>query len=121
MAKILVVDDDATNRLLLATILEAGKHAVLEAAGGDQALELARSERPDIVIADFHMPGMHGVDFIRRLREDAATADIRVIIHTATKDTAIRQFVDDVGVYGVLPKPFEPGDVVRIIAEVLES
>jgi two-component system, cell cycle sensor histidine kinase and response regulator CckA len=122
VATILVADDNATNRLLLSTILEAREHVVLEAGSGDQAWAIAKERQPDLTVVDLHMPGLHGVELIKRLRSHALTASIKVVIYSATTtDVGLRQFMKDVAVDAVLPKPSEPNEVIRIIEEALAT
>ncbi|TMH87341.1 MAG: response regulator [Betaproteobacteria bacterium] len=70
MAKILIVDDRPTNRQFLLTLLGYTGHRLLEAADGAEALDLARAERPDLVITDILMPTMDGYEFVQQLRAD---------------------------------------------------
>ena len=83
MSTILVVDDRPTNREFAATLLGYKGHVVLEAADGAEALEAVRIHRPDLVIADVLMPLMDGYEFVRRLREDPAARETRVVFWTA--------------------------------------
>lgn len=80
--KILAVDDAPTNLRLLGRALGA-EHDVLAAPDGLTALDLARSERPDLILLDIMMPGLDGLEVCRRLKADPATADIPVIFITA--------------------------------------
>ncbi|MBW8869017.1 MAG: response regulator, partial [Acidobacteria bacterium] len=83
MATILVVDDLSANRDFVVTLLRYHQHRVIEAADGAQALDAARSERPDLVITDVLMPVMDGYELFRQLRLAPATADVPVIFYTA--------------------------------------
>ena len=74
MATILIVDDRSSNRQFLTTLLGYGGHRLLEAVNGAQALEIARVERPDLVITDILMPTMDGFEFTQRLRSDSELA-----------------------------------------------
>jgi DNA-binding NarL/FixJ family response regulator len=84
MISILVVDDRATDRDLLATVLRHAGYTVLEAGTGEVGLSLARGERPDLIVADTLMPAMDGYELVRELRSESTTADIPVIFYTAT-------------------------------------
>jgi DNA-binding NarL/FixJ family response regulator len=84
MISILVVDDRATDRDLLATVLRDAGYTVLEAGTGEVGLSLARGERPDLIVADTLMPAMDGYELVRELRSESTTADIPVIFYTAT-------------------------------------
>jgi two-component system cell cycle response regulator len=89
-ARVLVVDDVEVNVRLLEAKLSSEYFTVIGASGGAQALELARSERPDIVLLDVMMPEMDGFEVCRRLKADPATADIPVVMVTALSEVADR-------------------------------
>ena len=74
MARILLVDDDAENRALLAQLLSHRGHSTLEAGDGAEALARVRAQAPDLVIADILMPTMDGLEFVRQIRSDPAIA-----------------------------------------------
>src|SRR2546422_728587 len=84
MATILIVDDHARNREFLTTLLSYGNHRLLDASDGAKALELVRSDRPDLVISDILMPTMDGLEFARQLHRDPAIAHTPIIFYTAT-------------------------------------
>jgi CheY-like chemotaxis protein len=122
VATILVADDDPRNRLLLATVLEAYGHVVIEAASGIAALALAREHRPDLAIVDLNMPDIDGIGVIRRLRDDPATATVKVLINSATADPLGADAVGKMLVVdGVLPKPSDPLEIVRIVSAALSG
>ena len=83
MTKILVVDDNATNRKLLVTWLGSAGYLTVEAVDGSDGLSTARREKPDLVVSDILMPTMDGYEFVRRLRGEAALAHTPVIFYTA--------------------------------------
>src|SRR5512145_1893472 len=83
MATILIVDTRSTDRQLYLTLLSSFGHRVLEAGDGVQALELARTELPDLVITDIVMPNMDGFTLARRLRAEPLLAGVPVIFQTA--------------------------------------
>jgi CheY-like chemotaxis protein len=120
VARILVADDNASNRLLLSTVLEARDHVVLEAGTGNQALAIAQERQPELLIVDLYMPGLHGVELVKRLRSHELTESIKVVIYTATTtDAAMRQFIHDFAIDAVLPKPSEPSEIIRIVEQAL--
>ena len=82
-AKILVVDDTPHNVKLLADLLSARGYTVSTASGGSEALALIEKECPDLVLLDVVMPHMSGYDVCRKIRENAATAILPVIMVTA--------------------------------------
>lgn len=98
--RILIVDDVPTNRIILKVKLNAACYEATMAASGAEALELARRELPDLILLDYSMPGMDGIEVCRALRADPATARIPVIMFTASDDerariTALRGGADD--------------------------
>src|SRR4051812_17950124 len=84
MATILVVDNRLTNREVLVDLLGYAGHTLHEASDGPEALAIARSERPDLVIADIRMPTMDGAELMRQMRADPEIAATPVIFCTAT-------------------------------------
>ena len=84
MLTALVVDDSTANRRILASLLESAGAQVVTAAGGLEAIELARTHRPEIIFMDLKMPGLNGLEATRRLAQDPATAAIPVIAVTAS-------------------------------------
>jgi PAS domain S-box-containing protein len=120
MTSVLVLDDRAADRELMRVVLAYAGYTVLEAPSGDEALVLARSERPDLVIADLLMPLMDGYEFVQQLRGDPDTAATPVIFCTATYElTEVHSLMDACGVARVLVKPVEPEEIIRAVAEVL--
>lgn len=120
MAKILIVDDRESNRHLLVMLLGYGGHVLMEAADGEQALGIARSERPDLVISDIVMPAMDGYEFVRQLRAIPELADTRVIFYTATfREVEARKLARSCGVQHVMIKPSEPDVILRTVEEAL--
>jgi PAS domain S-box-containing protein len=120
MTSVLVLDDRAADRELMRVVLGYAGYSVLEAPSGHEALALARSERPDLIIADLLMPLMDGYEFVQQLRADPETAAIPVIFCTATYElTEVHSLVETCGVSQVLVKPVEPEEIIRTVAEVL--
>ncbi|HEX8629588.1 MAG TPA: response regulator, partial [Catenuloplanes sp.] len=83
MAIVLVVDDRASNRELVRTLLGYGGHQVIEAHEGAEALDLAHSRHPDVVLTDILMPGMDGYELARELRAAPDTAATPIVFYTA--------------------------------------
>jgi len=122
MTSILVVDDGATDRDLLATVLRYAGHTVLEAESGELCLALARSESPDLIIADVLMPEMDGYELVRELRIDSTTADLPVIFFTANYVIdEVRRLAAACGVSHIIVKPCEPDEVLHIVDDALSS
>ena len=120
MAKILIVDDRPTNRQFLLTLLGYTGHRLLEAADGAEALDLARAERPDLVITDILMPTMDGYEFVQQLRADPHIASTQVIFYTATYSTPEAQLLAKAcGVDTVLRKPSDPEEILAAVNRAL--
>lgn len=116
-AKVLVAEDDASVRLTIEFVLEDEGFQVLLAEDGEQALELARSERPDIILLDQIMPKLDGKQVLTALRGETETRDIPVLVLTGMsrggpEDWAGAEFVG---------KPFSPGDLVQTIRKRLSA
>jgi DNA-binding NarL/FixJ family response regulator len=119
---VLVADDRASDRELVVTVLRHADYGVLEAGGGEQALELARAQKPDLIIADILMPTMDGYELVRELRNEPATAEIPVIFYTATYALdEVRRLADACGVVHILVKPCEPDDILRGVSGALSA
>ena len=122
MATILIVDDLRANREFLVTILRVQGHRLLEAANGLEALATVAAEHPDLVITDVLMPVMDGYEFVRQLRRDPTAGRTPVLFYTApygAREARARAL--SCGVPGVLTKPAEPDEVLRIVGRVLSG
>jgi two-component system cell cycle response regulator DivK len=84
MSLVLIVEDNERNLKLVRDVLQAKGYATLEAGTAEQGLELARGHSPALILMDIHLPGMSGIEALKRLRADAVTAAIPVIAITAS-------------------------------------
>ena len=105
--RILVVDDIATNRAILHAKLTARYYDVIEASGGEQAIEVAMREQPDLILLDVMMPGIDGFETCRRLKADPVSLHIPVVMLTALHQQADRLEGLDAGADDFLSKPFQ--------------
>jgi AmiR/NasT family two-component response regulator len=111
--RVLIVDDEPVIRLDLRTMLEAMGHEVVgEADNGVDALQLARTLQPDLVIADLMMPEMDGIELSRRLAKERIAP---VLILTAYSEPEMVAGADRSGVLGYLVKPFREADLAPAI------
>lgn len=120
MATVLVVDDQASNRELIVTLLKYAGHVPIEAADGHLALAQVRAARPALVVCDILMPTMDGYEFVRQLRADPDIARTEVIFYTATfLEREARSLALSCGVSQVLIKPAEPQEILDAIEQGL--
>lgn len=103
--RVLIVDDKATGRELVRTVLEGRGYEVFEACDGIEALEAAYRVRPHLIILDLHMPGIDGFGVIRELRLDNRFAEIPVVALTASAMQGDRQRALSAGFTGYITKP----------------
>ncbi len=115
--RILVVDDDADILRIVCTMLEGRGWTVQEAASGEEALEKARRDPPDLILLDILMPRMNGLEVLRRVRELVPAARIAMI--TAFGDVESYLEAMDLGACGYLNKPFEPEELLALIDRCL--
>jgi PAS domain S-box-containing protein len=101
----LVVDDSTVSRRILASLLESAGARVLTAAGGLEAIQIARDHRPHVIFMDLRMGDIDGLEATRRLAQDPATGGIPVIAVTASAFGDTRQAARDAGCVDYLPKP----------------
>ena len=104
--KVMIVDNDPNCRALLCDALGDEPYTLVEAADGQQALDLANQELPDLILLDIKMPGINGVGVLHELKEQEQTCDIPVIMVTAfTLDTQMSACLED-GAVDYICKPF---------------
>jgi two-component system, OmpR family, alkaline phosphatase synthesis response regulator PhoP len=117
--RVLVVDDERSIRMLCRVNLTASGMEVFEASDGRQGLELARKERPDLVLLDVMMPELDGWAVARELAADEETRDIPVVFLTARADPADRRLGEQLGGVGYVVKPFDPVSIGDLVENVL--
>ncbi len=113
---VLVVDDDATMRVMLTLLLEEAGYAAIAAAGADRALARLAEEGADLVLTDLVMPGRSGLDLLATLRVEAP--DLPVVAMTGS-DKLLRRQARELGARSVLRKPFELEALVAAIEDAL--
>ncbi|MFT6956608.1 MAG: two-component system phosphate regulon response regulator PhoB, partial [Halieaceae bacterium] len=117
--KVLIVDDESAIRDMLRMALELSDFECIEAENIQQAHGLIVDERPDVVLLDWMLPGGSGVELLRRLKRDEATANVPVIMLTAktTEDNLIQGL--DVGADDYVTKPFAPRELIARVHALL--
>lgn len=120
MKRILIVDDKATSRELLRTVLEKQGYAIVEASNGEEALEKTRSEAPDLILLDLQMPLRNGYEVLAELRKDPAYAKLPIIALTASAMQGDRERALAAGFTGYLAKPVTLAALRSEVQELLE-
>jgi CheY-like chemotaxis protein len=106
---------------VVAIKLRNNGYDVISAENGAEAFELAREQQPDIVVTDFHMPVMTGLDLVRELRQNETTKDIPVIMLTARGFAIEDEQKEDLQISEFLSKPFSPKELLRSIEDILHE
>lgn len=118
--KVLIIDDEPDVRSIARLSLgRVGGMDVVELAGGEGAVVVARSERPDVVLLDLMMPGMDGVATLETLRADPETAAIPVVFVTAKAMPDEIHRLKKLGALDVIVKPFDPMALPTILQDIL--
>ena len=118
-ATILVVEDEPAIQELIAYNLELAGHQTLRAESAEQALEMVQSALPDLVVLDWMLPGMSGIEFARRLRADKRTRAVPLIMLTARADEQDKLAGLETGADDYLTKPFSPRELNARVKAVL--
>jgi CheY-like chemotaxis protein len=106
--RVLVTDDEPITRMLVKLLLEREHFEVLEASNGQQAVEIATRERPDLMIIDLNMPQMDGYEAIGRLRRDITLATLPIMVLTSEDGPGVERRVLELGADDYILKPFDP-------------
>ncbi len=117
--RVLVVDDEIHIVHVVAIKLRNNGYEVLSADNGAEAFELACEESPDIIVTDYQMPVMSGLEFVEKLRQRQETKDIPVIMLTARSFAIPTEQQEELRISGCLSKPFSPKELLGNIEDVL--
>ena len=117
--RVLVIDDESPIRLLCRINLEAEGMEVLEAADGLSGLDVARLERPDVILLDVMMPGLDGWRVAEELLDDDRTEEIPIVFLTARAELRDRARGIDLGGVDYVTKPFNPVELAPLVRDLL--
>jgi len=121
MKKILVVDDKPEIRELVEITLKSDNYRILQAENGDDAVKIAKSEKPDLIIMDIMMPGkLDGYDATRIIKNEPKTKDCKIIILSAKGQEIDKKEGYNAGANDYFVKPFSPLDLIKKVEEILE-
>ncbi|NDJ51599.1 MAG: response regulator [Chloroflexi bacterium] len=120
MKRILIVDDKQAVRELVSVTLEVGPYDILTAEDGQQALDIAYQDHPDLILLDIQMPGQYdGLDVCRQLKQDPITQDIYIVMLTAKGQPQDQQAGLEAGAEDYFVKPFSPLELIDLVEQVL--
>ena len=119
--KVLAIEDNKTNMVLISRIVEAEGHELLQAEDGPSALELLKVEVPDIILLDINIPGIHGLDIARRIKMDDRLWHIPVIATTANVLIGDKERCLEAGCDDYLPKPLDIRRLREIMRQYLDN
>jgi two-component system alkaline phosphatase synthesis response regulator PhoP len=117
--KVLVVDDEIHIIHVVAIKLRNNGYEVISADNGDEGFELACKEKPDIIVTDYQMPAMTGLQLVEKLRQCDETKTVPVILLTARSFAISKEQQEDLQISGCVSKPFSPKELLRNIEDIL--
>ena len=120
-ARVLVVDDSATIRAVLGKMLAQDGYEVLKAADGESAVEMARSQLPDLIFLDIVLPGMSGFAVLRALRRDSRTRTTPIVMMSGNQQATEEFYVQRFGADGFVKKPFGRAEVFHAIRSLVQA
>jgi two-component system cell cycle response regulator DivK len=116
---VLIVEDNEKNRKLVRDVLNAKGYRIIETDNGEDSIRLALEKKPALILMDFHLPGIDGIEALRRLRADPATRGIPVIAVTASAMTEDRQKIMGAGFDGLQTKPIHVKQFVQAVGDAI--
>lgn len=119
--KILIVEDNPQNMRLIEMTLRTKHYTLLRATDGEEALDVAIRERPDLIIMDIRLPKMNGLEVTKKLRKNPVFSDTPIIGVTAYAMKGDKELVIKSGCDAYLPKPINTRELPGIIAEMLSQ
>jgi two-component system, cell cycle response regulator DivK len=121
MSTILIVEDNEKNMKLARDVLQSKGYATLEAVTGEDGVRLAIEKRPDLVLMDIQLPGINGIEALRRVRADPGCARIPVVAFTASVTSTDRSQISAAGFDAFLSKPINLKEFLETVKRLLGS
>ena len=119
--KVLIIEDDLPMLNALVDTLETNELLTIKAIDGKEGFDLALKERPDLILLDLMMPRVDGFEVSKRLKMDAATRHIPIVIFSALGNKNTEEFIKKLGAADFIEKPFEPDLLLDKINKILEG
>jgi two-component system cell cycle response regulator DivK len=121
MSTILIVEDNEKNMKLARDVLQSRGYTTLEAVTGEDGVRMAVEKKPDLVLMDIQLPGINGIEALRRVRADPDCARIPIVAFTASVMSADRSQITEAGFDGFIGKPINLKDFLDTVKRVLEA
>jgi len=120
MSLVLIVEDNARNLKLVRDVLQVKGYSTIEAGTAEDGIKLAGERKPDLILMDIQLPGMNGIDALKALRKDPATAKIPVVAVTASVMQQDRKHITEAGFDGYVGKPINIKEFLEAVRRALE-
>ena len=120
-ARILIIEDNDTHRALMVYLLKAFGYKTLEAVDGDGGLNIARDERPELIVCDIHLPKVDGYGVVKQLQSNRALRNIPIVAVTALAMVGDQKRILSAGFDAYISKPIDPQTFVAQIAQLLPA
>ena len=121
MSTILIVEDNEKNMKLARDVLQSKGYVTLEAVTGEDGVRMTIEKKPDLVLMDIHLPGINGIEALRRVRADSACARIPIVAFTASVMSADRSQISAAGFDAFIGKPINLKEFLETVKRVLET
>lgn len=118
---ILIIEDNEKNRRLARDVLQFKGYQTIESENAEDGIELARQQHPALILLDFHLPGMNGIEALKVLRADAATASIPALAVTASAMSEDRKNILLAGFEGLQTKPINVKEFLAAVEDTLKK
>ena len=121
LKRVLAIEDNMSNMILISRVVEAEGYELLKAADGISALDLLAKEKPDLILLDINIPGIHGLELASRLKADPRLADVPLIATTANVLLGDRERCLEAGCDDYLPKPLDIRELRQMMNRYLAA
>jgi len=121
MSIVLIVEDNEKNMKLARDVLRARGYATLEAVSGEEGVRVTMEKKPDLVLMDIQLPGINGIEALRRVRAEPSCANIPIIAFTASVMSADRSQIAEAGFDGFIGKPINLKEFLETVQQVLAA
>jgi len=118
---VMVVEDNEKNRKLMRVVLKAKGYNIIEAATGEEALNLLKNQKPDIILMDIQLPGIDGLTLIKQIKASVVTKDIPIIAVTAYAMKGDEQKILDTGCDAYVSKPINTQELPLIVEKYIKK